>query len=113
MGMRFVLSGAAACVLTAVQFPVPSGICPCGHVPTGSALLFGAGYTLAAFGGSSRESSQAGVVSSTLLCAPLLPSAATLAEAALAFGVRAISRAMRSGCGYNLIDKCDAVGISR
>jgi hypothetical protein len=70
IGMRFVLSGAAACVLTAVQFPVPSGICPCGHVPTGSALLFGAGYTLAAFGGSSRESSQAGVVSSTLLCAP-------------------------------------------
>jgi malonate-semialdehyde dehydrogenase (acetylating)/methylmalonate-semialdehyde dehydrogenase len=32
--MRFVLSGVAACVLTAVRFPVPSGICPCGHVPT-------------------------------------------------------------------------------
>jgi hypothetical protein len=63
IGMRFVLSGTAVCVLTAVRFPVPSGICPCGHVPTGLALLFSAGYTLAAFGGSLRENSQADVVS--------------------------------------------------
>ena len=58
--MRFVLSGAAACVLTAVRFPVPlrrSALWSCSL-----ALLCGAGYRLAAFGGSLRENFQAGAL---------------------------------------------------
>jgi hypothetical protein len=42
-----------------------------------------------------------------------LPSAATLAKAALAFRVCAISRAMRSGGGDDLIDKRSAVRVGR
>jgi hypothetical protein len=108
--MRFVLSGAAAGVLTASEFPVPSGICPCGHVPTGSALLFSAGYTLAAFGGSLRDSSQNGVVSLTVLWAPRC-GAATLPEAPLAFSIGAIARSVCAGGGYDLVDERDAVRI--
>jgi len=37
----------------------------------------------------------------------------SLTEAALAFGIGSIARSVRAGRGYNLIDKCDAVGISR
>jgi hypothetical protein len=35
--------------------------------------------------------------------------AATLAEAALAFGIGAIARSLGAGGGYNLIDECGAV----
>jgi hypothetical protein len=110
--MRFVLSGVAACVLTAVRFPVPSGICPCGHVPTGSALLFSAGYTLAAFGGSLRDSSQKGVVSLKLLYAPRC-GAATLSEAALALRIGGIARSASASGHYDLIDDCGAVRVAR
>ena len=52
--MRFVLSGAAACVLTAVRSGALRYL-PLWSCSRSSALPLGAGYTLAAFGGSLRE----------------------------------------------------------
>ena len=111
--MRFVLSGAAVCVLTAGSIPGALRYLPLRSCSRRFGALFSAGYALAAFGGfrCAKFSNRHALLADSIGIQPLC--AATLAEAALAFGISAIARTARPGCGYDLIDERSAGGVTR
>ena len=110
--MRFVLSGAAVCVLTAGSFPGALR-----HLPLRSCSRRLALYSALAMRSPHSAGRRADFSGRRLLLAcsvsTQLLRTASMTEAALTFGIGSIARSVRAGGGDDLIDDCGAVRVAR